>query len=364
MRTLPRTPSHSPVVFGAVLACLALAAHASGQQAGSPAPSRPSRPPAITVANATGDAAAILALEQKMEAAVVKGDVAFVDSLLSTDFHFRHGDGWVRGDKAGGMEDDRKAFLNRVVDKEYLVHDLGGSTIEMLGDLAITHGRYVSLYMPKNRNNANPAQLSTIWFERVWAKRDGQWKWLSHRTVHGPTPSPAGVDPSAITPSQVAGYVPGLPVIKVPAVTYPPESPEAAEVLQFEKKVGDAIVSGDAAFFDSVTTNDFSMIHGDIWTKGGPPALIDTKETFLKKVQNKSYLAHDFDSVRVEMHGDVAITFGRYVATIKGSNPERAWFSVWFERIYKKRNGRWNYVSHRTVHGASYGPTRESVSDK
>ena len=364
MRTLLRTPSHSPLIFGAVLACLALAQHASGQQPSSPAASRPPRPPAITLANATGDAATILALEQKMEASVVKGDVAFVDSLLSTDFHFRHGDGWVRGDKAGGMEDDRKAFLNRVVDKEYLVHDLGGSTIEMLGDLAITHGRYVSLYMPKNRNNANPPQLSTIWFERVWAKRDGQWKWLSHRTVHGPTPSPAGVDPTAITPSQVASYVPGLPVIKVPAVTYPPDSPEAAEVLQFEKKVGAAIVSGDAAFFDSVTTNDFSMIHGDIWTKGGPPALLDTKASFLKKVENKSYLAHDFDSVRVEMHGDVAITYGRYVATIKGSNPDRAWFCVWFERIYQKRNGRWNYVSHRTVHGASYGPTRESVSDK
>ena len=61
-----------------------------------------------------GDAEEVLALEQKIEAAVVRGDVAFADSVLSADFHFRHGDGWVRGEKAGGMEDDKAAFLKRI----------------------------------------------------------------------------------------------------------------------------------------------------------------------------------------------------------------------------------------------------------
>ena len=64
------------------------------------------------------------------------------------------------------------------------------------GDVAITYGRYVSLFVPKNRAG-NPGQLNSIWFERVYAKRDGRWMFLSHRTVHGPTASPAGVDPTA-----------------------------------------------------------------------------------------------------------------------------------------------------------------------
>src|SRR5262245_14217381 len=86
----------------------------------------------------SNDAAEVLALEQKIEAAVVKGDEAFAESVLSSDFHFRHGDGWTRGEKTGGMEDDKAAFLKRVADKEYLVHDLDNVKIEMHGDIAIT----------------------------------------------------------------------------------------------------------------------------------------------------------------------------------------------------------------------------------
>ena len=66
----------------------------------------------------------------------------------------------------------------------------------MHGDIAITYGRYVSLFVPRNRAG-DSAQLNSIWFERVYAKRDGRWMFLSHRTVHGPTVAPAGIDPSA-----------------------------------------------------------------------------------------------------------------------------------------------------------------------
>ena len=142
----------------------------------------------------SADAAEVLALEQKIEAAVVRGDVAFVSSALSEDFHFVHGDGWTTGGKPL-MEDDKAAFLKRVADKEYAVHDLDSVRIEMHGDVAITYGRYVSLFVPKNRAGT-PGQLNSIWFERVYAKRDGRWMFLSHRTVHGPTVSPAGVEPA------------------------------------------------------------------------------------------------------------------------------------------------------------------------
>ena len=140
-------------------------------------------------------AAEVLALEREIEAAVVRGDVAFVDGVLSSDFRFAHGDGWTTGGEPLA-DDDKAAFLQRVADRQYLVHDLDLVEAEVHGDVVITYGRYVSLFMPRGRD-ANPGQLNSIWFERVYAKRDGQWKFLSHRTVHGPTPSPAGVDPSA-----------------------------------------------------------------------------------------------------------------------------------------------------------------------
>jgi len=155
---------------------------------------------AQTAKPADAGAAEVLVLEQKIEDAVVRGDVGFVSSVLASDFRFVHGDAWTKGGKPLA-EDDRAAFLKRVADREYLVHDLDAVKVEMHGDIAITYGRYVSLFMPPNRNLATPGRLNSIWFERVYAKRNGQWQFLSHRTVHGPTVSPAGVDPSAQAPN-------------------------------------------------------------------------------------------------------------------------------------------------------------------
>jgi len=142
---------------------------------------------------------------------------------------------------------------------------------------------------------------------------------------------------------------------------------DAAEaVLELERAIGRAIVAGDVAFFNSVTAADFVMTHGEAWTRGGRPALVDDRASFAKRIVGRSYAVHDYDpdTVRVEMHGDVAITYGRYVGHIPGSGPGRAWFSVWYLKAYAKRDGRWTYLSHRTVRGAHYGLDRESVASK
>ncbi len=110
-----------------------------------------------------------------------------------------------------------------------------------------------------------------------------------------------------------------------------------------------AVVRGDVEYVDSVSAPDLTFTHGDGWTTGGKPLLVDDRASFLKRVENRQYNARDLDSVQVEMHGDIAITYGRYVAQ---------------NRVYAKRRGRWLYVSHRTVHGPTYGPDRQSVSDK
>jgi len=150
----------------------------------------------------------------------------------------------------------------------------------------------------------------------------------------------------------------------LPAQQPEPVSADAREVLELEKKIGAAIVRGDTVFFDQVTAADFVMTHSDRWTTGGRPLLVDDKTSFMKRIQNRTYLSYDLDSVRIEMHGDVAITYGRYVASMKDTAPDRKWFSVWFEKVYARRNGQWQYLSHRTVNGANYGPDRQSVSNK
>ena len=47
---------------------------------------------------------------------------------------------------------------------------------------------------------------------------------------------------------------------------------------------------------DSVTPNDFVMVHGDGWTNGGKPLSTDTKQSMLRRVTTKYYDVIDFDS--------------------------------------------------------------------
>jgi hypothetical protein len=141
-------------------------------------------------------------------------------------------------------------------------------------------------------------------------------------------------------------------------------SREAAEVLAFEREMEAAVVRGDVAYVSRVSASDLSFTHGDGWTTGGQPRSVDDRKGFLKRVADKQYLVRDLDSVKVEMHGDIAITYGRYIAQMRNGDPANSWFSVWFERVYEKRGGQWLYVSHRTVHGPTYGPDRHSVKDK
>ena len=139
----------------------------------------------------------------------------------------------------------------------------------------------------------------------------------------------------------------------------------AAEVLAFEKAMEAAVVRGDVGFVEKVSAPDLSFTHGDAWTTGGKPLGVDNRQSFLERVKNRQYNVRDLDSVKVELHGDIAITYGRYVAQNRISAPGKdTWFSVCFERVYQKRDGHWLYVSHRTVHGPTYGPDRQSVSDK
>lgn len=138
----------------------------------------------------------------------------------------------------------------------------------------------------------------------------------------------------------------------------------AAEVLAFERAMEAAVVRGDVAYVEHVSAPDLTFTHGDGWTTGGKPLLVDDRQSFLERVRNRQYNARDLDSVKVEMHGDIAITYGRYVAQNRTGGADQSWFSVWFERVYAKRDGHWLHVSHRTVHGPTYGPDRQSVSDK
>jgi len=128
----------------------------------------------------------------------------------------------------------------------------------------------------------------------------------------------------------------------------------SAEVLAFERAIEDAVVKGDVRFVDAASAPTFTFTHGDGWTTGGAPLRVDSRADWLATVAKAPYASRVLDSVKTEVHGEVVITYGRYVARFKNAEAGRRQFTVWFERVYAKRDGRWQYLSHRTVHGPVY----------
>lgn len=146
---------------------------------------------------------------------------------------------------------------------------------------------------------------------------------------------------------------------RVAAARPPDEAPKAAqavaaEVLAFEREIEAAVVRGDVGFVDAASAPTFTFTHGDGWTTGGEPLRVDSRADWLVTVTKSPYASRVLDSVKTEVHGDVVITYGRYVGRFKNAAPGRRQFTVWYERVYAKRDGKWQYLSHRTVDGPIY----------
>ena len=128
----------------------------------------------------------------------------------------------------------------------------------------------------------------------------------------------------------------------------------SAEVIAFEREIEAAVVRGDVGFVDRASAPTFAFTHGDGWTTGGQPLRVDSRADWLATVAKSPYASRVLDSVKTEVHGDIVITYGRYVGRFKDAAPGRRQFTVWYERVYAKRDGKWQYLSHRTVNGPVY----------
>ena len=122
----------------------------------------------------------VLALEKRIEAAVLRADVAFLDRVLAEDFTYTHGDGWTTGRPILGV-DAREEWLASLSGR-YSEREVDSQQVEVHGDVAITMGRVRA----RSGGSAAAQRSFSFWYVRVYAHRDGQWRYLSHRTVHGP----------------------------------------------------------------------------------------------------------------------------------------------------------------------------------
>ena len=164
-------------------------------------------------------------------------------------------------------------------------------------------------------------------------------------------------------PRPKTAAAPSLVPIGAPALSAA-DAAKVTEVLGFEKAMEAAVVRGDVKFLDRALSPDFLFTHGDGWVEGGAPLKVDTKASWLEYVakEPRPYVYRELDHVQVELHGDIALTIGRYFYLPRPNNPSptTSHLYVWFERLYQKQNGEWKHLSHRTTKG----PVREDDDPK
>ena len=165
--------------------------------------------------------------------------------------------------------------------------------------------------------------------------------------------------PVAATPLALVWTI-SIALVACTAVPFAQESPRsnaaadtANEVLELERQIEAAVLRADVDFLDPICASDFTYTHGDGWTTGGAVRGVDPKSEWLASLPGR-YSQRAVDSQQVEIHGDVAITMGRVRARSGGPDAAQRAFSFWYVRVYAQRDGQWQYLSHRTVHGPVY----------
>jgi ketosteroid isomerase-like protein len=114
---------------------------------------------------------------------------------------------------------------------------------------------------------------------------------------------------------------------------------ELADLRAMDQRIEDAVVQADLTFLESVYARDFRFTHGT--------GNVQSKDEWLKSVAKRGFLSRKVSLVEVELHGDVAVTYGRLDVAKSGEGGEK--YSLRYVRVYERRNGRWEMLMHRTL---------------
>jgi len=116
------------------------------------------------------DSSWLLKLNERIDDLVTERNTAAVDSLYADDFVFSHGSGRIEG-KAGWMK--------TVARGKYLRRNHDSVRVQQHGNIAVLRGQ---MYI--ERQDAAGVAKYRLWYIRVYARRKGHWRLVSHTTVN------------------------------------------------------------------------------------------------------------------------------------------------------------------------------------
>ncbi len=164
---------------------------------------------------------------------------------------------------------------------------------------------------------------------------------LTLATVILPQPMPA--QPGALKAAlQATG---SSPVAERSMATQRTDTSTEATIRDLEHKVEAAIVNGDTSFLKSVYADDFRFTH---YTAGEVSDKAQTLEAFARR----PFVSRRIDALNVEIHGDIAVTYGLLDMTSRSNQGEHS-FLLKYVRVYEQKDGRWQMLMHRSLEETS-----------
>lgn len=115
----------------------------------------------------------------------------------------------------------------------------------------------------------------------------------------------------------------------------------ASKVDDLNRALDRAVVKKDLPLLEKHYGDDFVFTHGT--------GHVDSKESWLKSVQQGSFISREHDSTKVELHNNVAIVTGKLSVQRKPKEGQAASYTLKYVRVYALRKNVWQLISHRTV---------------
>lgn len=112
-------------------------------------------------------------------------------------------------------------------------------------------------------------------------------------------------------------------------------------LIWLNQEIDSYVVSKDVKALDSLYADDFVFSHGS--------GRVEGKEGWMKTVERANYPLRQHDSVKVELHENVAVLKGKM--DIQKVNKDKTdTYHLRYIRIYALRNKNWLLISHNTTH--------------
>ena len=116
---------------------------------------------------------------------------------------------------------------------------------------------------------------------------------------------------------------------------------DSLQLVLLNQRIDDLVVGRNVQALDSLYASDFVFSHGS--------GRVEGKAGWMRTVGRATYPSRQHDSVKVEMHPQVAIVKGKM--TIERQDKEKlAKYHLRYIRVYALRAQRWQLISHSTTH--------------